>query len=177
MAPSIVTRQDVTQRVTVDHVLKRWMNDGRGSLPPTEMRPQRIPDGQAEQRVGHQQVNDGLIVRDNTPWQHIQYFVPAGKGVNNWTAAGPPRPSWWMKNDTISPRSGVSMSRWLQNPAAPGTGLHTQVVDDASGSIGSAARYTTPGVPSQSSRRQNRLSPARYHGQSYSQTTRLQGAR
>ena len=78
---------------------------------------------------------------------------------------------------TISPRQGGKV-RFLQNPAAPGTGLHTYVVDDASGAIGTAARYTTPasGVR-QTGRRQNRLSPARYVGQSYSQTTRTQGGR
>lgn len=140
------------------------------------MRPQTIPHEIADQHTGYQQPNDQLIRRNNTPWEHIQYYVPAGLGVNNWTGAGPARPSWWMKNDTISPRSGGKV-RWLQNPAAPGTGLHTYVVDNASGSIGSAARYTDPAVPQQQARRQNRLSPSRYHGQSYSQTTQVQGAR
>ncbi len=170
--------QEFTDLVTVDHTTKRWMNDGRGALPPTPMRPAVAPLGMGDrQRTGYQQPNDALIIRDNTPHQHIQKYSGAGQTVNNWAKAGPPRPSFAVdRADTISPRSGGKV-RWLQNPAAPGTGLHTYVVDDASGAIGSAARYTTAGVPKQSSRRQGRLSSSRYTGQSFSQTTQIQGAR
>ena len=170
--------QQFTRLVTVDHGTKRWNADGRGAMPPTQMRPRVAPHGIGDrQSTGYQQPNDTRISRDNTPHQHIQYRSSAGRPVNDWAHSGPPRPSLWINSVTISPRQGGKV-RYLQNPAAPGTGLHTYVVDDASGAIGSAARYTTPasGVR-QTGRRQNRLSPARYVGQSYSQTTRTQGGR
>jgi len=120
--------------------------------------------------------NDALIRRDGAPQLLLANYQPAGRQVNDWTGAGPARPTVWTeRGQTLSPRSGVSQSRFYQNPAAPGTGLHTAVNNDASGSIGSAGRYTDPEVPQQRGRRQNRLLPAAYSGQSYSQTTQVQG--
>jgi hypothetical protein len=165
--------QESADLVTVDHRTQRWMNMAADL--PGPMRPRVAPHGIGDrQSTGYQQPNDALIERDNTPHQHIQY---AGNGTlpfNDWVHSGPPRPSWWIQSDTISPRQGAK-NRWLQNPAAPGTGLHTYVVNNASGAIGSADRFTTAGVPKQRSRRQNRLSPSRYSGQSFSQTTNVQG--
>lgn len=120
---------------------------------------------------------DSLIRRDGVPQYLVQNYQPAGAQVNNWTAAGPARPTLWtMRMQTITPRSGGKV-RWLQNPAAPGTGLHTEVNNDASGAVGSAGRYSDDNVPQMRVRRQNRLSPAVYTGQSYSQITKIQGAR
>lgn len=168
--------QEFTDLVTTDHATKRWNNDGRGALPPTVMRPFTAPHGIGDgQSTGYQQPNDGLIARDQTPHQHIQKRSSAGMPVNDWAHSGPPRPSLWIRSITITPRSGGKV-RWLQNPAAPGTGLHTFVVNDASGALGGAnTRMADPAHRGMSSRRQNRLSPARYRGQSYSQTTRIQG--
>jgi hypothetical protein len=108
----------------------------------------------------------------------VQNWQRAGAPVNDWTHAGPARPTlWFERGQTLSPRSGVSRSRFFQNPAAPGTGLHTQVDNDASGAFGSAGRYLNADVPQMRARRQNRLSPAVYTGQSFSQTTTVQGGR
>lgn len=167
---------------------------GQAETPPIDRRLKRIGTGvqdvpdpmrpytaqsMVDQRLrSSDSSNDALIRRDGLPQWLVQNYVAAGVQVNNWTAAGPARPTLWTaRGQTLTPRSGGKV-RWLQNPAAPGTGLHTEVNNDASGAIGTQARYLTPasGVR-QRGRRQNRLSPALYSGQSFSQTTKVQGAR
>ena len=172
--PEIPPRQDQTP--PIDRRLKR-IGTGVQDAPP-DMRPYTA-QSMVDQRLRcSASSNDALIRRDGQPQWLIQNYQRAGAQVNNWTAAGPARPTLWtVRGQTLTPRSGGKV-RWLQNPAAPGTGLHTEVNNDASGAIGTQARYLNPtsGVR-QRGRRQNRLSPALYSGQSFSQTTKLQGTR
>jgi len=172
-APRYRPRQD--QTLPVDHELKRIGTGVQDDPPP--MRPYTAASVvDQRERTGYQP-NDALIRRDGQPQWLVQNYQAAGAQVNAWTQAGPARPSLWLeRGQTLTPRQGGKV-RWLQNPAAPGTGLHTEVNNNASGAIGSAARYADPQVPRMRGRRQNRLHPAVYTGQSYSQTTKITGAR
>jgi hypothetical protein len=161
---------------TPDFDLKRIGTGVQDDPPP--MRPYTAWDVDSQRAHEGPPSNDALIRRDGLPQYLVQNYQRAGAQVNNWTAAGPARPTLWSeRGQTLTPRRGVTQSRWFQNPAAPGTGLHTAVNNDASGAIGSAGRYTDADVPQMRARRQNRLSPAVYSGQSFSQTTKLQGSR
>lgn len=172
-APRYRPRQDETP--PLDHDLKRIGTGVQDT--PAPMRPWTGPSVADERELWGAPSNDSLIRRDGVPQYLEQNWQRAGAPVNNWTAAGPARPSLWtIRQQTLTPRQGGKV-RWLQNPAAPGTGLHTEVSNDASGAIGTAGRYTADNVPRMRARRQNRLSPAVYSGQSYSQTTKVQGAR
>lgn len=171
-----------TDAPTPDFNLKR-IGTGIQDDPPA-MRPW-TPASLADQRerTGAPN-NDSRIRRDGVPQFLRQNWQRAGAPVNNWTAAGPARPTLWTeRGQTLTPRSGVSVSRWLRNPGDPTgqTGLHTQVITDASGKPAdprtSQGRYVDNNVPQMRARRQNRLSPAVYTGQSFSQTTKVQGAR
>jgi hypothetical protein len=126
--------------------------------------------------------NDGDINAEHTPITVAQNYVTAGKGYNDWTSCGPSRngPGLWMRDVVVNRRQGTDNTSYLQNPEDPGTGLVTQVqgLSTYSAQAGQLIeRYTTSGVPQQTRRRQNRLSPARYSGQNYSQTTQVQGGR
>jgi hypothetical protein len=124
--------------------------------------------------------NDGSINAEHTPATYPQKYVTAGKGYNDWTSCGPSLngPGIWMRDVVVNVRQGTDNTAFMQNPELKGTGLVSQVygVSTYAGQVTQQiARYTDPSVPQQTRRRQNRLSPARYTGQSYSQTTRIQG--
>lgn len=143
--------------------------------PPPPMRPAPPANGVADNRAYVRYgVNDTGIRRDNTPWYPIQHYTPAAKGVASW-ADHPARPALSQRDVTVNRRAGSDQTRYLQNPLAPGTGLHTQVLGADQHTAATVTRYGEPTLGKMTSRRQNRLSPARYDGQSYSQTTKLQG--
>lgn len=143
--------------------------------PPPPMNPWPTAPGVADSYARYSpSSNDQQVRRENTPWIPTPNVSVPGTGRASWWAAGPARPSLEMRSVTTNPRVGNSRSRFAQNPLAPGTGLHTQPRDH---SVGTIQRYVTPGVGKMRPARQNRLSPARYEGQSYSQTTITQGAR
>lgn len=165
-----MVRQDGTP--PFDHRGFRVKNAYLGPLEP--MRPQRPAPGVADQRPSVQyDVNDTGIRRDNTPVYYEQHYIPAARGVASW-AAWPARPILSQRDVTVNTRVGTTATRWLQNPQAPGTGLHTQAPRDQHSAV-TVPRYADDGLGRMSSRRVGRLSPARYDGQSFSQTTRLQG--
>lgn len=139
------------------------------------MRPLRPSTGVADQRARFSGgFNDGGIRRDNTPWIPTQTYIAAGKGVASW-AEFPARDSLWQRDVTYNRRVGTNQTRYLQNPDAPGTGLHSQQVGVDHSSV-TQARYQEDNLGRMVRRRQGRLSPARYDGQSFSQTTQIQGA-
>lgn len=118
-------------------------------------------------------VNDGQIMRDRTPW----FSTPSprrgvGTGAPDWSLSGPPRPELHMRNVTVRTMAGTSRTRALLNPLDPTVGLHSQTPRKPAGNL---QRYQAGGDAIRPGRL-NRLSPARYVGQSYSQTTLLQGA-
>lgn len=140
-------------------------------------------------------VNDTTIRRQQMPWYPMANYTPAGDSWVNWTAAGPPRPELHMRDATYRLMEGNSQTRNLLNPTpglavtAPGyrsmpdgrivqptttirVGLHT---DPKRAARITVERYTNKN-PKMTTARQDRLRSGQYNGQSYSQTTRIQGA-
>lgn len=115
-------------------------------------------------------VYDGRIVRDRGPYYQVPYYMPPAQNWVNWTAAGPPRPELHMRNASWRNWVGNSHSRY-PTVDTPTGGMHTMY---PTGAERTAGRYVQ--TPQMRGARINRLSPARYRNQTYSQTTRLQGA-
>lgn len=114
---------------------------------------------------------DTEIRRDRGPYfAHPQYIPPPVTWIS-WTAAGPTRPELGMRNMTYRSMSGNTESRY---PVAntPTTGLHSNPPPAAAANV---ARFVGSGLPQMTYARVDRLSPGQYSGQTYSQTTRLQG--
>jgi hypothetical protein len=140
-------------------------------------------------------VNDTGIVRQQQPWYPMDTYTPAGESWVNWTAAGPCRPELHMRDASYRLMEGNSRTRQLLSPTpglavtAPGyrslpdgriiqptttirVGLHT---DPKRAARITVDRYTNRN-PKMTTARQDRLRSGQYTGQSYSQTTRIQGA-
>lgn len=115
--------------------------------------------------------NDSQIRRDRTPWYPTSARSGVGTGTVDWTAAGPPRPELHMRNVTVRIMAGTSRTRNLANPQDPRQGLHSAGIIKPSGNLG----RIQAGRPGMKHGRTDRLSPARYRGQTYSQTTVEQG--
>lgn len=175
-APMIPIRQDTPP--PFDHTGFRVKNaaiDAGSVIRTGQMRPERPAPGVADPWARYQGgwADAGSLTRQNTPWYQTQYYVPAGRGVASW-AASPPRPSLNQMDMAYMIRQGTSQTRHLLDPRTGVTGLHTQQAG-VSHTAATVGRYSNPDVPQMRVRRQNRLSPAVYYGQSYSQTTLLQG--
>jgi hypothetical protein len=140
-------------------------------------------------------VNDTRIARQQMPWYPMDTYTPAGNSWVNWTLAGPCRPELHMRDATYRLMEGNSATRQLLYPApgpavtVPGyrslpdgriiqptttvrVGLHT---DPKRAARVTVERYTNRN-PRMTTARQDRLRSGQYTGQSYSQTTRIQGA-
>ncbi len=150
-------------------------------------------DGESTRYPGT--VNDTKISRQQQPWFSSAAYTPPGLSWVNWTAAGPPRPELHMRDATYRLMQGNSSTRNLMYPGpgeavtAPGyrsmpdgrivqptttirSGLHT---DPKRAARITVERYTNRN-PRMTTARQDRLRSGQYTGQSYSQTTRVQGA-
>jgi hypothetical protein len=138
--------------------------------------PRRVVGAQADMLEGDPRypgyVNDSMIRRDRTAWYPSDARSGVGTVAVDWTAAGPPRPELHMRNVTVRRMAGTDQTRAFANPADPSVGLHTNPKIRPSGNI---ERFKA-GSAGMKHGRTDRLSPARYTGQSYSQTTLLQGA-
>lgn len=149
-------------------------------------------DGESTRYPGT--VNDTKITRQQMPWYPSTSYTPGGNSWVNWTMAGPIRPELHMRDATFRTMQGNSRTRNLQNPGpgevetAPGyrsmpdgrivqpthtvrVGLHT---DPKRAALVTVERYTNKN-PRMTTARQDRLRSGQYTGQSYSQTTRVQG--
>jgi hypothetical protein len=118
-------------------------------------------------------VNDSQIRRDRTSYFQTNARSGVGTAEVDWTAAGPARPELHSRNVTVRTMAGTSQTRAFASPFDPSIGLHTNPSVKPSGNI---ERYRA-GAAAMRGTRTDRLSPARYSGQSYSQTTLQQGAR
>lgn len=115
---------------------------------------------------------DVNIRRARMPWYHREYKSPVGDGWVDWTAAGPIRPELHMMNSTGRLMQGNSESRFPVVDT-PTTGMHTNPPSLPAGQqTGQRYRKTRQ----MTSVRIFRLSPGQYAGQTYSQTTQIQGA-
>jgi hypothetical protein len=115
-------------------------------------------------------VFDGQICRDRGPYYAAPRFIPPPITWISWTAAGPTRPELGMRQATLREMVGNTRSRFPVVPGAPTTGMHTMI---PAGVARTVPRYVTTQqmVPA----RVDRLAPGQYSGQTYSQTTRVQG--
>jgi hypothetical protein len=96
--------------------------------------------------------------------------MPPADNWVSWTAAGPARPSLHMRQVTWRNWAGNSSSRFPFVPDSPTGGMHTQTEHSKART---QRRYAA--TPQQRGARINRLSASRYHGQTYSQQTQVQG--
>lgn len=115
---------------------------------------------------------DSAITRDRRPfYSHTEYVPPPVTWVN-WTAAGPQRAELHMRTVDLRRERGTSAGRYPYVPSSPTGGMHTMTPGVPSLT---QQRYVGAGLPQMRGARINRLAPARYSGQSYSQTTSVQG--
>lgn len=148
------------------------IRDSRGGPEPELIRRTLAPGMDNELTRFPGTVNDTTIQRDKGPWIPVDNLRGAGNGWYDWTAAGPPRPEIHQRNITLRTMQGNSRTRQLQNPRDPWIGLHST---PANYKAGVNQRWINPQNPRMRKPRQDRLSNARYTGQSYSATTRTQG--
>lgn len=158
-----------------DETTNRRLNSPNS--PPPRARPRTLAaplDNQRDRYPGAS--NDGAIVRDRLPTIQRPFYLPPGNSWVNWTTCGPVRSTLHMQQWSYRQMAGNSNSRNADPvPTGLGTqdqghGLHTTPKPATARTIG---RYfdTVQMVPP----RADRLSQARYSGQSYSQTTIPQG--
>lgn len=117
--------------------------------------------------------NDAEILRDRGAWYNLPDYTPPPITWINWTEAGPPRAELHMRNATWREEAGSSRSRFPYLPLSPTGGMHTMIPSGPGGVRQTAPRYQS--TPQMQAARQDRLATARYAGQSYSQTTAMQG--
>ncbi len=117
-------------------------------------------------------VYDTEIIRERVPFYSAEVRSPVGNSWVDWTAAGPPRAELHMRTTQYRTEQGASTSRYPYIPGSPTGGRHTMTPH---GVQMTTPRYVDSGNPQMQSARINRLSSARYSGQSYSQTTAVQG--
>jgi len=113
--------------------------------------------GDIEQVQIPQNTNAVLIRRARGGYYRESYYLPAANNWLNWTAAGPIRRI--IKEWNFTYRPVVAAPRWK--------GLHTNIPFQPRDQAGRARMQA---------RRQNRLTVQRFRGQTYSQTTKLQGS-
>lgn len=121
-------------------------------------------------------VNDTELARQRQPFYSVGQYRAPGQGWVNWTEAGPPRAELHMRTGTIRTEAGTSNSRYPFVPGSPTGGMHTMIPSGPASSRVVAPRFVS-GNPQMRGARQDRLASARYNGQSYSQTTQVQGVR
>lgn len=120
--------------------------------------------------------NDGGIVRDRRPFYSVSTgYVPGGLSWVNWTEAGPQRAELHMRTTDLRQMRGNSHGRYPFVPGSPTGGMHTMTPSGPGGSRQTRERFVGAGLPQMRAARPDRLAPARYSGQSYSQTTSIQG--
>lgn len=123
--------------------------------------------------------NDQGITRDRRPFYSatVNYVPPALSWVN-WTEAGPARAELHMRTTDLRNMVGNSQGRYPYLPGSPTGGRHTMIPSTGPGGVTQTRqRFVGAGLPQMRAARPDRLAPARYTGQSYSQTTSIQGGR
>ena len=126
--------------------------------------------------------NEQTIVHERNPWYDQDYMTSHHDSLVNWTDCGPIRQSLHMRNVTINRQVGTSATRNFDpNPIATygvqdgttGGQVHGMHTNPPNYKVASNRNFRDR--QQQQPARINRLSPAVYTGQSYSQTTVVQG--
>ena len=122
--------------------------------------------------------NEALVQHERMPTYHQAYQGSSHEWRVAWTDSGPVRPALWMRQTTVRRQAGSDNTRNFDPHPITGWGTQDQ-------GHGMHTNHPMPktwvnknfrGRVQQQPARINRLSPAVYTGQSYSQTTQVQGA-
>lgn len=119
-------------------------------------------------------VFDQGITRDRGAFFAQPRYMPPAQSWVNWTEAGPLRPELHGRNASLRTMQGNTDSRY-PTVNSPTGGLHTMVPSGPAGSDQTPGRYRA--VPQMRYARTDRLASGQYRGQSFSQTTAVQGGR
>lgn len=114
---------------------------------------------------------DEGVRRDRMPFYSVGVRSAVGDSWVDWTAAGPPRAELHMRTTEWRQEAGRGSTRYPVVPGSPTGGMHTSV---RSGVDRTLPRFQE--TQQMRGARINRLSSSRYSGQSYSQTTAVQGS-
>jgi|SRR5881394_420517 len=121
---------------------------------------------------------DHLIERDRIPTYVRDYMVGNADTLVDWTRSGDIRPTLRMRQQTVRPMVGSDNTRNFDPHPIVGYGTqdqgHGMHTNPAPYKRATNARYGS-GIPQMMPAHVNRLTSARYSGQSYSQTTRVVG--
>lgn len=127
--------------------------------------------------------NEATIGHERSPWYDVDYATSTHDSLVHWGDCGPIRQSLHMRQVTINRQVGTSNTR-AQDPSPivmygtqDGTGIqgpHGMHTNHAQSKKATNANFR--GRQQMQPARVNRLSPAVYTGQSYSQTTVVQGS-
>lgn len=115
-------------------------------------------------------VYDTGVIRERRPFYSALARSPVGDSWVDWTAAGPARAELHMRTTEWRCEAGYGATRYPVIPGSPTGGRHTMTPSAVARTV---PRYQE--TQQQTGARINRLSSSRYAGQSYSQTTAVQG--
>jgi hypothetical protein len=115
---------------------------------------------QSVRDIAPQNTQDRLIYKDKRAWYHHSKGPSLPVNIGAWDQSGPAPMSLRLKTFAFRDMAGWSGQR--------NEGLHTNIA---------FSPRTLPGRRAMTVRPQNRLTVARYRGQSYSSTTEVLGAR
>lgn len=165
MNPALTSRQRTAPPMDRWHA--RRLESGGGYEFPD---PKTLAVGIEDERARYPgTVYDDEILRDRGPFFQRPRFIPPADNWVSWTKAGPARPELHMRNATLRDMVGNSASRYPVVDT-PSTGMHTM------GPAGVARTFPRfQQTPQMTGTRQFRLLPGQYSGQTYSQTTQVQG--
>lgn len=116
-------------------------------------------------------LNDSQIRRDHSAWAPTDRLYGFGDPLVNWTACGPPRQEIHSRIVNFRIMAGTSATRYIPNPYDPTVGLHSRTAPSKRGNVQRIEGKQATMRPG----RQDRLTRATYTGQSYSETTKMQG--
>jgi hypothetical protein len=168
----VTTTAALTQRQRTPPPIDRWSaRRGTASGGVDRASPRTLAHGLVDNNTRDPETrNDVPIRRARMPFFRVARVIPPGDSFVNWTAAGPARPELHMRNASLRTMVGNTASRYPVVPGTPTSGMHTMTPPGVARTMG---RYAT--TPQIVPGRFNRLSPGQNSGQTYSQTTRLQG--
>lgn len=169
---------------SVDGSLDRHADQSGGPVSPAGVG-RFIPRWSAAPTLTREQANanEQTIGHERFPWYHLGYIGSHHDTLTNWTDSGPVRPALHMRQVTINRQVGTSQTRAFDPFPIRTYGTQDGTLDGRTHGM-----HTTPEPAKKSTlknfrarqqqtpARVNRLSPAVYTGQSYSQTTAVQGS-
>lgn len=162
---------NLTQRQRTAPPIDRWSarrNESGGGIDQTS--PRTLAAGLGTELTRYPgDAFDTEIIRDRGPFYQRALYIPPANNWVSWTAAGPTRPELHMRCTSLRNMVGNSASRYPVVDS-PSTGMHTM---GPSGVARTVNRYVT--TPQMTAARYDRLRPGQYSGQTYSQTTQVQG--